>query len=70
MITNIFEPEDEKLSWKLLRKAKYKNKFRDQIVEVTEFDSKTVTYYWKGCEIGKFYYQKSVEHFLRSYVQV
>jgi hypothetical protein len=58
---------------KEIRKGKWSNVTRLQIVEVIEVSQSqmlgvpVVEYYWKECPIGRFHYIKPLTQFLRSY---
>ena len=58
---------------KEIRKGKWSNVTRSQIVEVNEVSQSkmlgvpVVEYYWKECPVGRYYYIKPVTQFLRSY---
>lgn len=59
-----------------IRKGKWSNVTRNQVVEVNEIKTsemlgvKVVEYYYKDCPIGRYYYIKPVTQFLRSYVRI
>ena len=56
-------------------KGTWRNVTRDQVVDVTDVRQsemlgvKVVEYYWKDCQIGRYYYMKPLTQFLRSYAK-
>ena len=57
----------EEMNLKVLRGGVWSNVTRVQLVEVTYFDHNSVVYYYPQSDTKKKVFEKSAEHFLRSY---